>query len=98
MTAIVADNDRLGYAMHPPLTPLHPDDLLIPSKLERFRKLTDKELIQSLKPGKDGALKARPDGTMVDGHHRIKILRERGVDVDLLPREIVPKDPLPGLL
>jgi hypothetical protein len=44
-----------------------------------------------LKPGQVGALKARPDGTMVDGHHRIKILRERGVDMDSLPREIVPK-------
>jgi hypothetical protein len=28
---------------------------------------------------------------MVDGHHRIKIFRDRGVDVDSLPREIVSK-------
>jgi hypothetical protein len=28
---------------------------------------------------------------MVDGHYRIKILRDRGVDVDSLPREIVAK-------
>jgi hypothetical protein len=46
-------------------------------------------LIESLKPGKPGSLKARPDGTMVDGHHRIKVLRDRGVDVDSLPREII---------
>ena len=25
------------------------------------------------------------------GHHRIKVLRERGTDVDTLPREIVDK-------
>jgi hypothetical protein len=29
---------------------------------------------------------------MIDGHHRIKILRDRGVDVDALPREIIVKD------
>jgi len=29
---------------------------------------------------------------MVDGHDRIKILRDRGVDGDSLPREIIPKD------
>jgi hypothetical protein len=28
---------------------------------------------------------------MLDGHHRIKILRDRGVDVDALPREIIDK-------
>jgi hypothetical protein len=38
-----------------------------------------------------GALKARPDGTIIDGHHRIKVLRERGIDVDGLPREMVRK-------
>ena len=33
---------------------------------------------------------------MLDGNHRIKILRDRGVDVDSLPREIIAKDPFPG--
>jgi len=28
----------------------------------------------------------------MDGHHRIHVLRERGVDVDALPREIQSKD------
>ena len=82
----------------PPLTPLHPDGSLIRSKLEQYGKLSNQELIDSLKPGTRGSLKARPDGTMVDGHHRIKILRDRDVDVDALPREIVPKDPLPDPL
>jgi len=39
-------------------------------------------------------LKARPDGTVIDLHHRVKILRDRGVDVHRLPREIIPKLPL----
>jgi hypothetical protein len=46
---------------------------------------------RSLEPGKIGALKTRPDGTVIDGHHRIVILRERGVDVDQLPREVLAK-------
>ena len=80
----------------PPLKALHPDSSLLKSKLEKYGKLSDQELIDSLKPGQQGALKVRPDGTIVDGHHRIKILRDRGVDVDVLPREVIPKDPIPG--
>jgi hypothetical protein len=57
--------------------------------LAGFRKLTTDELIASLRPGEPGALKARPDGTLMEGHHRIYILRERSVEVDKLPREIV---------
>lgn len=77
----------------PPLKPLHAEETLVRSKLERYRRLSDRDLKESLLPGRTGSLKTRPDGTIVDGHHRIHILRERGVDVDFLPREIVPKDP-----
>jgi hypothetical protein len=80
-----------------PLKPLHSDDSLIASKLAGYGKLSIGVLIDSLRPGQPGALKARPDGRMVDGHHRIKVLRDRGVDVDSLPREIIPKDPVPNL-
>jgi hypothetical protein len=71
--------------------PLHPDSSLSEAKLEQFRKLPTRALIESLEPGQAGALKTRPDGTMLDGHHRVKVLRERGVDVNSLPREIIPK-------
>jgi hypothetical protein len=50
-------------------------------KLEQFRRLSTVELIESLALGRPGALKARPDGTVLDGHHRIVVLRERGVGV-----------------
>lgn len=75
----------------PPLIPLHLDSSLSPAKLDQYAKASTQELIESLRPGQVGSLKVRPDGTMVDGHHRSKILRERGVDVDSLPREIVAK-------
>jgi ParB-like chromosome segregation protein Spo0J len=82
----------------PPLKPLHSDESLIKSKLDDYRKRSTEELIDSLKPGQPGSLKVRPDGTIVDGHHRIKILRERGVDVDSLPREVIEKAPIPDAM
>jgi len=80
----------------PPLIPLHADSKLVHSKLEKYSKLSDHELIQSLQPGREGSLKVRPDGTVVDGNHRIKILQDRGIDIHRLPREIIHKDPFPG--
>ena len=74
-----------------PLKPLHTEASLLSLKLEQFRRLSTDELCRSLAPGQPGALKVRPDGTIMDGHHRIQVLRERGVDVDGLPRELVRK-------
>jgi len=51
------------------------------------------KLIDSLRPGQAGALKARADGTVLEGHHRLLVLRERGVDIDALPREAFPLEP-----
>lgn len=75
----------------PHLQSLHLVSTLSQAKLDQYAKLATDDLIQSLEPGKPGSLKVRPDGTIIDGHHRITVLRERGVDVDYLPREIVPR-------
>lgn len=72
----------------PPLKFLHNEDDLIALKLEYFRRVSTEDLIESLEPEKTGALKVKSDGTLMDGHHRIKVLRERGINVDILPREI----------
>lgn len=77
------------------LKSLHPKSSLSQPKLAQFNKLTTEELIESLRPGQAGALKVKRDGTMVDGHHRIKVLRDRGVDVDALPRELFDEEALP---
>ncbi len=74
---------------NPPLRPLHSAGALVAGKLEQLSRISTEVLIQSLAPGQPGALKARPDGTMLDSHHRVHILRTRGLDVDRLPREIV---------
>jgi hypothetical protein len=75
-----------------PLRFLHSAALLSQVKLGEFRKMATDRLIESLRPGQPGALKARADGTVLEGHHRLAVLRERGVDIDTLPREPVPRD------
>jgi len=62
---------------------------LSPAKLAQYAKESAQAWIDSFHPGQAGPLKVRPDGTIVDGHDRIRNLRDRRIDVDLLPREIV---------
>jgi hypothetical protein len=61
----------------PPLKALHPDTSLMQSKLNYFNKISTEDLELSLSVGQKDCLKARPDGTILDGHHRIAILFER---------------------
>lgn len=77
---------------YPPLKPLHPDSSLNVVKLTQMDRLSTETLLSSLVPGEEGCLKTRPDGTILEGHDRICSLRQRGVDVDNLPREIVVKE------
>ena len=72
----------------PELKFLHSEENLIEMKLEYFRRFSTDDILASLKPEQEGALKTKKDGTMMDGHHRIKVLIERGIDVNQLPREI----------
>ena len=71
------------------LQPLRPGSTPTPAKLLEFDKVSTDVLRQSLAPGEEHSLKVRPDGTIVDGLHRVHILRSRGIIVDALPREIV---------
>jgi hypothetical protein len=70
---------------------LHRENSLNAVKLSQFRLLSSEALKASLKPGQPGSLKARPDGTVLDGHHRLFGLIERGENVHSLPREIIEK-------
>jgi len=76
----------------PPLAPLHLEASLSSPKLSKMRALSTEDLLASLLPGLRDSLKTRPDGTILDGHHRVHVLRERGVDVDSLPRDIIQKE------
>jgi hypothetical protein len=80
-----------------PLKPLHLESSLSATKLAPFDAMSTDALISSLAPRRKDCLKAKSDGTIMDGHHRIHILRQPGIDVDKLPREIVDSDlDLPG--
>lgn len=72
----------------PPLKFLHLPESLVALKLDQMRKSTTEHLTESLQPGQPHALKVRPDGTLLDGRHRVQVLKERGVDVDALPRQV----------
>ena len=73
----------------PPLKFLHPESSLSQAKLDKLRRIATTTPIESLQPGREGSQKARPDGTILDGHHRCFILRERGIAVDDLPRQTI---------
>jgi hypothetical protein len=75
----------------PPLQALHPETALSAVKLAQYSTLSTQALMASLQPGQPGSLKVRPDGTVLDGPHRLKILRDRGIDINALPREILPQ-------
>ena len=76
----------------PPLRFLHSETLLSQAKLSQFRSIATDSLIESLRPRQPAALKARADGTVLEWHHRLVVLRERGVDIDALPREVLPRE------
>lgn len=79
---------------YPALKALHPEASLSLVKLAQLEAISSEALIDSLLPGRRDCLKTRLDGTIMDGHHRIYVLRQRGVNVDRLPREIVAKEDL----
>jgi hypothetical protein len=83
----------MAFVANPPLRFLHSAATLSQAKLAHFRTVPTDQLIDSLRPGKPGALQARPDGIVLEGHHRLVVLRERGVDIDGLPRELLPREP-----
>ena len=71
---------------NPALKFLHSEGLLNKVKLAELERLATQQIQKTLEPGREDCLKVRPDGTVLDGHHRLFILRRRGVDVDSLPR------------
>jgi RHS repeat-associated protein len=68
---------------------IHSPETLSKTILEGLRKKSTQEIIETLKPGAEEALRVRPDGRVMNGNHRITVLMERGVNVNALPREIV---------
>jgi hypothetical protein len=58
--------------------------------LEYWRRQLTADIVNSLRPGQPEALKVKSDGRIMNGNTRIKVLEERGFDVNSLPREVLP--------
>lgn len=78
----------------PPLKLLHPELMLIASKLVFFERQSTEMILASLSPGQECCLKTRPDGTIREEIIASTFCGKRGVDVDKLSREIVTKTEL----
>jgi len=78
----------------PPLQLIHSDAVYAsgPGKLSLayWRTRPTQEIRDSLLPGQSEALRVKPDGRVMNGNTRLKVLIERGEDIDSLPREGVP--------
>jgi hypothetical protein len=79
---------------NPPLQRIHSDAVYqsgsARTALEHWRKQPTSAIVDSLRPGQLESLKVKPDGRIMNGNTRIKVLEERGYDVQSLPRELVP--------
>jgi hypothetical protein len=79
---------------NPPLQRIHSDAVYRSGSarlaLEYWRKQPTSLIVDSLRPGQLESLKAKADGRIMNGNTRIKVLEERGFDIDSLPREPVP--------
>jgi hypothetical protein len=79
----------------PPLRRIHSDQALESGSnrlsLKYWRKQATDEIVRSLRPGAGNAesLKVKPDGRIMNGNTRIKVLAERGFDINSLPREVL---------
>jgi len=89
------------YAGGAPLFRLHSDATITgpgnSSSYDFWNGKSTAEIIESLKPGSSfGELTVKPNGLVMDGNTRIKVLEDRGIDVNTLERVILdsPKEPI----
>jgi hypothetical protein len=75
----------------PPLRRIHPDstydrDPKAKRSFEFWSQQPTDRIVESLRPDTDEPLIVRPDGRISQGNTRIRVLEERGYDVNSLPR------------
>ena len=70
------------------MEPIHGEASLRESSLDFWRAKETEGIIASLAPGARDPLVVSRAGRIVSGNHRVTVLRERGVDVEWLPRVI----------
>ena len=89
-TFFVGTGQWLVHNCAAPLRSLHGKDAVSQTSIEYWSRRSTDEIIDSLGPDAAEPLRVKPDGTVMDGNTRIKVLRDRGVDVDALPRTPYP--------
>ncbi len=75
-----------------PLSRLHSDSTITEGNSASYNYWKNKsteEIIDSLKSAADQPLTVRANGTILDGNTRIKVLEERGIDINKLERTII---------
>ncbi len=72
----------------PPLPLIHLPDSLRPSSLEHWAGKTTDEIVASLAPDAAAPLLVTATGTVMDGNTRVHLLKERGYDVEGMPRKL----------
>ena len=81
-------------SVSPPLRRIHSDQTLSTGSnrysLDYWRTRSTEEITRSLLPNQPEVLRVKPDGRIMNGNTRVKVLEERGVDVNTLPREPTP--------
>jgi hypothetical protein len=77
----------------PKLRRIHPDSTYERGSarysLESIRRMSTGEIVDSLAPRAAEPLTVKLDGRIFDGNTRIKVLQERGYDINILPRVIL---------
>ena len=77
----------------PKLRRIHSDETLEKGiarfSIKFWRTQSNEKIIESLRKGTIESLKVKPDGRILNGNVRCKVLEERGFDLNLLEREIV---------
>jgi RHS repeat-associated protein len=66
------------------------------SNIDSIRKMSTEDIIESLKPGPNNpeSLQVKMNGTVMNGNTRLRVLEERGIDIQNLPRDIHTTDPV----
>jgi len=87
------DDDKDIEELRPSLKRIHSDATITSGSIrfsyDFWRQQATDDIVQSLRPGANEALRSKPDGRIINGNTRIKVLEERGFDVNTLPREVI---------
>lgn len=85
----MADVTNDDHAERPSLTLLHDEQRIRrQTSYDYWEQQSTDVIVGSLRPEAANPLTAKPNGTVMQGNTRIFVLRQRGVDVDSLPRVI----------